>query len=104
MSEAHKNGSSSTPEVAQLVHLARALPTECRRVFTLRKVYGCSEREIADRLGIPEHAVERHLIQAACLLAHAVEEAYRRCAGGDAAQAERPRSFLQKLRARVTHA
>jgi DNA-directed RNA polymerase specialized sigma24 family protein len=98
MSEAQKYVSSSTAEVAELVDLARALPTECRRVFTLRKVYGCSEREIADRLGIPEHAVERHLIQAACLLAHAVSDLL------DAPRKEQPRSLLQKLRARVTHA
>jgi DNA-directed RNA polymerase specialized sigma24 family protein len=98
MSEALINLSSSTPEVAQLVHLVRGLPTECRRAFTLRKVYGCSEKEIADRLGIPEHAVENLLIQAACLCAHAVGDTPR------PSGPERPQTFLQKLRARVNHA
>jgi DNA-directed RNA polymerase specialized sigma24 family protein len=74
MSEAQNFLSSNAPEVTRFVDLARTLQPECRRVFTLRKVYGCSEKEIADRLGIPEHAVERHLIQAACLCAHADED------------------------------
>ncbi|MEJ0038593.1 MAG: sigma factor-like helix-turn-helix DNA-binding protein [Gammaproteobacteria bacterium] len=52
-----------------MAQLARALPAACRKVFTLRKVYGYSGKEIATRLGIPEEAVEELLIQAAQMCA-----------------------------------
>jgi RNA polymerase sigma factor (sigma-70 family) len=37
------------------------LPERCRQVFTLRRVYGLSQKEVANELGIAEHTVERHL-------------------------------------------
>ena len=37
------------------------LPTRCRQVFTLRKVYGLSQKEIAAELNISENTVEQHL-------------------------------------------
>jgi RNA polymerase sigma-70 factor (ECF subfamily) len=39
----------------------RALPPQCRRVFVLRKVYGLSQQEIADYLGISQSTVEKHV-------------------------------------------
>lgn len=39
----------------------RALPVQCRRVFLLKKVYGMSQQEIADYLGISESTVEKHV-------------------------------------------
>ena len=65
MSETHQNPNADAPELARVANLARALPAVCRRVFTLRKVYGYSGKEIATRLGIPDEAVEELLIQAA---------------------------------------
>lgn len=38
-----------------------SLPDQCRRVFVLRKVYGLSQQEIAQRLGIAESTVEKHI-------------------------------------------
>jgi RNA polymerase sigma-70 factor (ECF subfamily) len=65
MSETLETLCANAPELARVAQLARALPVVCRRVFTLRKVYGYSGREIAIRLGIPDEAVEELLIQAA---------------------------------------
>jgi RNA polymerase sigma-70 factor (ECF subfamily) len=37
------------------------LPEQCRTVLILRKVYGLSQREVADQLGIAVSTVEKHL-------------------------------------------
>ena len=37
------------------------LPTQCRRVFLMRKVHGMSHREIAEQLGIAISTVEKHM-------------------------------------------
>jgi RNA polymerase sigma-70 factor (ECF subfamily) len=45
-------------------HFCRAvaqLPEQCRRVFVLRKVYGLSQQEVADHLGLSQSTVEKHL-------------------------------------------
>lgn len=42
----------------------RELPVKCRRVFVLRRVYGLSHREIAERMGISVKTVEVHLTKA----------------------------------------
>src|SRR5690606_20794216 len=34
---------------------------QCRKAFVLRKVYGYSQKEIADSLGISENTVEKHI-------------------------------------------
>jgi RNA polymerase sigma factor (sigma-70 family) len=41
-----------------------ALPTQQRRVFTLRKVYNLSHPEIADELGIAVNTIQKHLTKA----------------------------------------
>lgn len=38
-----------------------ALPISCRRVFIYKKVYGFTQKEIADRLEISTSMVEKHL-------------------------------------------
>lgn len=48
----------------------RRLPRQARRVFLLKKVYGYSQRRIAEDLGISQSTVEKH-----------VSLATRRCAG-----------------------
>jgi len=48
----------------ELQHLARMiarLPGRVREVFTLRRVYGLSQREVAHRMGIAESTVEKHM-------------------------------------------
>lgn len=52
---------SARQELAQLMDAISLLPERCRQVFTLRKVYGYSQREIAQELGIAENTVEAHI-------------------------------------------
>lgn len=37
------------------------LPGQCRKVFVLKKIYGLSQREIADEIGISQSTVEKHV-------------------------------------------
>jgi len=59
-------------ELALLVNAVQELPDRRRQVFTLRKVYGYSQREIASRLQISENTVEQHLTKAARRCAEAL--------------------------------
>lgn len=56
-------------EIGILREAMHALPTRCRQVFTLRKLYGLSHKEIAARLQVSEKTVEEQ-----------VNRAMRRCA------------------------
>jgi RNA polymerase sigma-70 factor (ECF subfamily) len=56
---------NSHQELAMLVKAVQELPERCRQVFTLRKVYGYSQKEIAARMNITENTVEQQLIKAA---------------------------------------
>jgi RNA polymerase sigma-70 factor (ECF subfamily) len=82
---------NSHQELAILVRAIQALPDRCRQVFTLRKVYGYSQKEIALRLDISENTVEQHLTKAA-----------RRCAQAlfDQPIAERHSTFFDRFRRR----
>ncbi|MBI5771684.1 MAG: RNA polymerase sigma factor [Verrucomicrobia bacterium] len=48
-------------ELELLTAAIQSLPDRCRQVFTLRKLYGLSQREIARRLGISESTVENQI-------------------------------------------
>lgn len=48
-------------ELALLTAAVARLPARCRQVFTLRKVFGLSQKEIAAELKISENTVEQHL-------------------------------------------
>ena len=39
----------------------RCLPVQCRRAFILKKVYGFSQKEIAEYMNISESTVEKHI-------------------------------------------
>jgi len=49
---------SRSEEIELLARAIQSLPTRCRQVLTLRKIYGLPQKEIAARLGIAEHTVE----------------------------------------------
>ncbi|MES2694842.1 MAG: RNA polymerase sigma factor [Verrucomicrobiota bacterium] len=50
-------------ELEFLTEAVRTLPTRCRQVITLAKVYGLSEREVAERLGISENTVRTQVVR-----------------------------------------
>ncbi|MBI5382454.1 MAG: sigma-70 family RNA polymerase sigma factor [Opitutae bacterium] len=45
-------------ELELLTQAIQSLPTRCRQIVTLRKLYGLSQKEVAAQLGIAEHTVE----------------------------------------------
>lgn len=53
----------SREELRLLADAIAELPTQCRRVFTLRKVYSLSPEDIAVRLGLSVSTVEKHLVK-----------------------------------------
>jgi RNA polymerase sigma factor (sigma-70 family) len=55
---------SSQQELQTVINSARTLPTSCRHIFTLCKVYGYTTAEIALRLNISENTVKDHLKKA----------------------------------------
>ncbi len=48
-------------ELELLTEAIQALPDRCRQVFTLRKVYGMSQQDIAKKLRISENTVSAQL-------------------------------------------
>ncbi|MDY6922867.1 MAG: sigma-70 family RNA polymerase sigma factor [Pseudomonadota bacterium] len=55
-------------ELQQLGEAIASLPARVRDVFTLRRVDGLSQREVARRLGISESTVEKHMSRGLYLL------------------------------------
>lgn len=48
-------------ELSRIAALIAGLPAKCREAFTLRKVHGLSQREVALRMGVSENTVEKHV-------------------------------------------
>lgn len=48
-------------ELEVLTKAIQLLPDRCRQIFTLRKVYGMSQRDIARKLGISPHTVNAQI-------------------------------------------
>jgi RNA polymerase sigma factor (sigma-70 family) len=48
-------------EFSHFCEAVRQLPTQCCKVFVLKKVYGYSQREIAAQLDLSESTVEKHI-------------------------------------------
>ncbi len=53
----------SDEEFALFCEAVRHLPVQCRRAFVLKKVYGYSQREVAEQLNLSESTVEKHIAQ-----------------------------------------
>lgn len=54
---------STRQELEFLADALRELPTRCRQVLTLTKIYGYREREVAERLGVSEHTVRTQVVR-----------------------------------------
>ncbi len=52
---------SGREELARVRRLIAELPERCRMIFTMRKVEGLSQREIAQRMGVTENVVEKEV-------------------------------------------
>ncbi|MBN9588952.1 MAG: hypothetical protein BGN85_00600 [Alphaproteobacteria bacterium 64-11] len=48
-------------ELHRLAEMIASLPGKVRDVFTLRRVHGLSQHEVAQRLGLSESTVEKHM-------------------------------------------
>jgi RNA polymerase sigma factor (sigma-70 family) len=79
-------------ELALLTAAVASLPTRCRQVFTLRKVYGLSQKEIAAELDISENTVEQHLAKGMRLCSAAL---------ANSPMAERRSPWLERARKRA---
>ncbi len=64
----------SKQQLLRVQRLIDELPERCRQVFTLRKVYGVSQREIARKLGISETIVENDVVKGLRLIMQRVQE------------------------------
>jgi RNA polymerase sigma factor (sigma-70 family) len=51
---------SGARELQRVEQLIEGLPPKCRQVFILRRVHGVPQRDIAERLGLTQAAVEKH--------------------------------------------
>lgn len=50
-------------EFSHFCEALRCLPAQCRKVFVLKKVYGYTQKEIAQHLNLSESTVEKHVAQ-----------------------------------------
>ena len=85
--ERHVAGREALRHVRDLID---GLPKKCREVFTLRKVMGFSQKEIAQRMGISENTVEKHVGKAVRHLMTALADG-----GEPSAQASKDESPVQ---------
>lgn len=60
----------ASQELARLARAFDRLSAKCREVVWLRRVKELSQKEVADRLGLAEKTVEKHLRTGVRLLAH----------------------------------
>ena len=56
-----EEGLEARQTLAIFCEAADSLPDQCRKAFLLRKVQGCSQKEIAKAMGVSESTVEKHL-------------------------------------------
>ncbi len=55
------DNAATDSEFSHFCQAVRQLPLQCRKVFVLKKVYGYSQKEIAEQLNLSESTVEKHI-------------------------------------------
>lgn len=63
---------SARLELQRVARLIADLPDRCREIFEMRRVYGLPQREIAERMGLPEYIIEAQAVRGLRLLMKAV--------------------------------
>jgi RNA polymerase sigma factor (sigma-70 family) len=66
---------SARQEVERLQRVVASLPSKCRQAFQLKKLEGLSQRETAERMGVAESTVEKHLAKAFRMVSEAIKAA-----------------------------
>ncbi|WP_236617629.1 RNA polymerase sigma factor [Sphingobium ummariense] len=61
-------------ELQRIRRLVDGLPERCRKVFSMRKVEGLSQREVAATLGLSEHTVENDVAKGLKLILKAIAD------------------------------
>lgn len=61
-------------ELVRVQTLIEGLPERCRQIFTLRRIHGLSQREVATRLGVTENVVEAQAMRGLRLILRALTE------------------------------
>jgi len=65
---------SDRQDLRRVAELTASLPGKCREAFLLRKVDGLSQRDIAQRMGISESTVEKHIARGLRVLMNAFRD------------------------------
>jgi RNA polymerase sigma-70 factor (ECF subfamily) len=73
---------ASDEEFSHFCEAVRQLPVQCRRAFVLKKVYGCSQREIAGEMNLSESTVEKHIAQGIKRCTYFMMQHGEQCRGG----------------------
>jgi RNA polymerase sigma factor (sigma-70 family) len=63
---------SARLELERVRRQIAALPDRCREIFELRRIQGVPQREIAAKLGLPEHTVEAQAVRGLKLILKAL--------------------------------
>lgn len=64
---------SARQQIERLQDILEKMPRQCRRVMTL-KLWGYSQRETANELGIAESTVEKHIVKGLALVVAAMSD------------------------------
>ena len=89
-----ERAASAHQQLRETLALIQALPEKCRQAFVLRRVEGLSQRQIAQRMGISENTVEKHVCKGIRLLAEAIGGG----PGGTSAQGRKSTQAATKAR------
>lgn len=98
LSDQTLNKVCSDEEFVMFCDAVRLLPTECRRTFVLKKVYGYSQREIAEELGLSQSTVEKHVAQGVKRCAQHMAERTESNLGSNTEQNQNTDNSVTKLK------